>query len=142
MTYWALVAGAGVAVLVVIQFRRAGLEQSNWAYPALLATFPAYYWAFAIYAADYAALANEIAVGAGFLCIAAVACRLDSVAGLRLLALGYIGHAAYDAFHGLLFVNRGAPSWWPGFCGAVDALIGLYLAYCAASMRPKRARGA
>jgi hypothetical protein len=53
---------------------------------------------------------------------------------LLLLAIGYVMHAAYDFYHSLFFVNAGAPTWWPEFCGSVDVLIGGYVAYLAFSL--------
>lgn len=139
MNYYALVIGIIIAVYVVIRFRKTKLERKQWVYPAFLATFPIYYWAFAVYASDYGALINEVAIGLGFLTIAYAAYRLKSSLGLMLLAVGYIGHAGYDIVHHSLFHNPGTPIWWPEFCGAVDALIGLYLIYFAFSMHKRRA---
>lgn len=140
MNYYAVVVGIVIAVYAVIQFRMANLEKSNWAYPALLATFPIYYWVFAIYASDYDALVFEVAIGIGFLFLAYVAYRLNNFIGLLLLAFGYIGHAVYDSVHGSLFENQGTPLWWPEFCGSVDVLIGVYLAYLAVSMHKRHER--
>lgn len=129
MNYYALAIGTVVAVYAVVQIRMANYETSNWAYPVLLASFPIYYWAFAIFASDYDALIYEVAIGLVFLLLAYVAYRLKNVIGLLLLALGYIGHGVYDAVHNSFFQNHGAPLWWPEFCGSVDVLIGLYLAF-------------
>lgn len=100
-----------------------------------LATFPIYYWVFAVYASDYTALLNEFMASVVFLAIAYVAYRYRSFANLLLLAIGYVGHAAYDFYHDELFINSGAPTWWPEFCGSVDVLIGGYVAYLAFSLR-------
>ena len=138
MYYFAVFSGILIAAYLVVSFRKTGLERKNWVYPAFLATFPLYYWVFAVSASDYHALVNEMAVGAGFLLVAFVAFKLKSFPGLLLLALAYIAHAIYDVIHNALFYNAGTPLWWPEFCGAVDVLIGLYLVYFAFSMKRVR----
>jgi lysylphosphatidylglycerol synthetase-like protein (DUF2156 family) len=133
---YALATGAVIAVVVVLLFKAWRLEQANWAYPALLATFPVNYWAFAIYAADSTALLKEFLVGLAFLAVAYTAYKIKSFVTLLLLAAGYVLHAAYDFLHNSFFVNAGAPTWWPEFCGSVDVLIGAYIAYLALTRQP------
>ena len=135
MNYYALIVGIAVALYVVMRFRKRKLERIKWVYPAFLATFPVYYWVFAIYASDYQALLSEVAIGSVFLFVAYMAYKLNSFIGLVLLASGYIAHAAYDVMHHSLFYNHGTPSWWPEFCGSVDILIGIYLLYLAISVK-------
>jgi hypothetical protein len=134
MNIYALVIGVVTAVFVVLFFKARGLEEAKWAYPVLLATFPVYYWVFAIYASDSAALLYECLVGGAFLAVAYTAYKYRSFVTLLLLAVGYATHAAYDFWHNLFFVNAGAPTWWPEFCGSVDVLIGAYIAYLAFSL--------
>ena len=131
MHYYALLSGTVVAFYVVSRFRKTRLEDKKWVYPAFLATFPAYYWAFAIYASDYDVLANELLAGVGFFAIAFTAYKFNSFLGLVFLALGYMAHAVYDVIHNSLFYNPGVPEWWPEFCGSVDMAIGVYLMYFA-----------
>lgn len=104
----------------------------------LLATFPVYYFAFAIYAGDYGALLSEIYVGLIFIAAAYAAYKLQNTFGIIILAAGYIGHAVYDVIHNHMFINNGTPDWWPEFCGAVDGLMGLYLVYLAFSLRAQK----
>ncbi len=139
MSLYALMAGIIIAIYVMVRFRKTALEKRKWAYPLLLGTFPMYYWVFAVYGSDYRALLNELITGAVFISIAYGAYKINSVGAVRLLSIGYIGHAIYDAVHNSLFVNSGAPLWWPEFCGAVDVLIGIYLFIMAASMKPVKA---
>ena len=138
MNIYALVIGIVIAVFVVLRFKARRLENTKWAYPFFLATFPVYYWVFAVYASDYAALLKEFMVGVAFLAIAYIAYKFKSFGTLLLLAIGYVIHAAYDFYHNLFFVNAGAPAWWPEFCGSVDVLIGGYVAYLAFSL-PRKA---
>lgn len=78
MNIYALGIGAVIAVFVVLLFKTVRLENTRWAYPVLLATFPVYYWIFAVYASDYAALLKEFMVGAAFLAVAYVAYKFKS----------------------------------------------------------------
>ncbi len=142
MNYYAFIAGIIISIYVVVRFKKTKLEKRKWAYPAFLATFPIYYWVFAIYAADYSALINEIGAGLAFLLLAYMAYRLNSVSGLILLATGYILHAGYDVIHDSLFINLGTPPWWPEFCGSVDVLIGIYLLYLVVSVKGRATKNA
>lgn len=127
-----------MAVIVVLRFKSRQLEDTTWAYPILLASFPVYYWVFAVYASDYRALLIEFVASVGFLAITYVAYNYRSFATLMLLAIGYVAHAVYDIYHDALFINRGVPAWWPEFCGAVDVLIGVYMIYLAISTQQRR----
>lgn len=138
MNLYALVAGIFLGVFVVLRFKKTRLERKPSAYPLLLATFPAYYCVFAIYASDYDALAMEFLVGITFLLIAYTAYKLNNLVGLLILATGYIIHAVYDVIHESIFSNAGTPLWWPEFCGAVDFLIGVYLLYFAFSIKTRK----
>lgn len=139
MNLYVLIIGAIVVVLVILRFKAKRLENTKWAYPFFLATFLVYYWVFAVYASDYAALLNEFIIGVAFLAVAYITYKLKSFVALLLLAIGYIAYAAYDIYHNLFFVNAGVPTWWPDFCGSVDALIGGYVAYLAFSLPRKPA---
>lgn len=137
MYIYALIIGVISAIYVVLQFRVGSFELRNWPYPLLLATFPVYYWIFAVYGSDYSALKREIGIGIAFLVIAYLAFKFNNLFGRLLLAFGYLGHALYDSVHDQIGHNQGAPLWWPEFCGSVDALLGIYLVYLAFSMRGK-----
>jgi hypothetical protein len=137
MNIYALGIGTITAVFVALFFKAVRLENSRWAYPIFLATFPVYYWIFAVYASDYAALQKEFLVSVAFLGIAYVGYKFKSFGALLLLAIGYISHAAYDFYHNLFFVNSGAPAWWPEFCGSIDVLLGGYVTYLAFSLSRK-----
>ena len=142
MNYYAFVAGIVIAVYVAVGFKKTKLEKRRWAYPAFLATFPVYYWVFAMYAADYKALINEIGIGLAFFLTAYMAYRLNSVIGLTVLTAGYILHAGYDVIHNSLFINAGTPVWWPDFCGSIDGLIGVYLLYLVVSAKSRATKNA
>jgi hypothetical protein len=140
LNLYALLTGIAIAIFVVILFRRTRLENRKWLYPLLLATFPMYYFYFAIYGADYAALKIEILVGLLFFSLAFIGFKLKSSGALFVLSAGYIGHAVYDFSHNKFFLNSGAPLWWPEFCAAVDLLIGIYLLMMAISINTKQTK--
>ncbi len=138
MNLYALLIGVATAILTVILFRVTKLDNRKWVYPLLLATFPMYYFSFAVYGADYAALRNEILVGLLFFSLAFIGFKSKSSGALFVLSAGYIGHAAYDFSHNLFFLNSGAPLWWPEFCASVDLLIGIYLLAAAMTLKTKQ----
>ncbi len=127
INFLALFIGIVVAVLIIVSFKQKGLEQSKKAYPILLATFPIYYWCFAIYDLNVKALLTEIYVGLFFIFVAGLAYKLKKKASLYVLAIGLILHGVYDVVH--LYWNQKpiTPAWWAEFCGAVDILVGLYV---------------
>lgn len=131
----ALTIGILVAIGVIVHFKKTRLENSKFAYALLLITFPFYYFAFAIYGNDYKALALEFSGGSLFWIVGFCALKSKDSFKFSLLAFGYSCHALYDVTHNRLFLNAGTPTWWPEFCGAVDLIIGLYLASLALKYR-------
>jgi hypothetical protein len=132
---YALAAGIAVAIIAVVTFRKMTPGKRKWGYPLLLSTFPIYYWVFAVYGSDYTALLREFVAGVLFIALSIWAYRLSSFKALLALGIGYTGHAIYDFGHNALFVNSGAPVWWPEFCGSVDLLFGIYLLVMATSVK-------
>jgi peptidoglycan/LPS O-acetylase OafA/YrhL len=133
MNIYALTIGIITAILIIWHFKRRKLEKSKLPYPILLATFPLYYFVFALYSSDYVALYKEIGVGFIFLVLALLAIKSNRKASSLLVAIGCIAHGIYDAYHNMLFINNGTPSWWLEFCGSIDIILGIYLIYFAVS---------
>ncbi len=127
MNIFALGIGFFIAVMIIVRFKKTGYEHKPYYYPALLATFPAYYWFFAIYAKDFSALFNEVVVGMLFIAAAWLAYKFSKIKSLLLLALGFIGHGVYDVVHADIYSHSVAPNWWPEFCGSIDILLGVYM---------------
>ncbi|MGD9968224.1 MAG: DUF3703 domain-containing protein [Hyphomonadaceae bacterium] len=113
--------GLGVCGLVTV----VGFERDRAAYPIMLIVIASYYWLFGVLGGDMAALAIEIAVSLAFVAAAIVGFRTN----LWIVVVGLIGHAALDAVHGHVVANPGVPEWWPVFCGSIDAVAGIYLAW-------------
>jgi uncharacterized membrane protein HdeD (DUF308 family) len=139
MNILAFIIGIFISIAVIVHFKRTRLENSKFAYSALLFTFPFYYFAFSIYGNDYAALPLELIGGLAFFIIAISALKFSNFYKFLLLAIGYIFHGIYDVIHHLLFINNGTPNWWPEFCGSIDIILGLYLVTLAFKFRVKNA---
>ncbi|MGC9462328.1 hypothetical protein [Vibrio genomosp. F10] len=134
----ALLIGCVVAIAIVYKFKHAGLEGKPWTYPALLASFPAYYWLFSVHAADYDALVFEFIVGLAFMVVAYLGYRVQRRLSLLILSIGFMGHGVYDVFHTFVSYHPVAPTWWAEFCGSVDILVSLYLLWLAKAVNVRR----
>jgi hypothetical protein len=44
-----------------------------------------------------------------------------------IVGFGIVAHGLFDFVHGYLIEDAGVPVWWPGFCGSVDVLLGIYV---------------
>jgi hypothetical protein len=137
MNYIAFAIGLITVIYVIFRFKKTKLEKTKWAYPLLLATFPMYYFVFAIYAQDYTALIYEVAIGTLFIGAAYAAYITNKHTAHLLVGLFCILHGFYDLFHNSIFINTGAPVWWVEFCGSIDLVLGCYLIYLALSPLPK-----
>lgn len=128
--------GFATSIVIGFTFHKRGLETSRKGYPYLLFTFPLYYWLFASAGLDGKALLSEIAASIPFFILGWFA--LQSRRPLRwfLVGLGMVLHGTYDVYHELIFINTGAPGWWPEFCGIIDVVLGFYLFALAAGFKP------
>ncbi len=124
---YAIIAGALIAVSMIFGMKFSRTENKPWAYPLVLSTYPMFYFGFAIYASDQAALMQELKYAIPIFIICIVTAIKNTKYSAFVLSLGYIGHGIYDAVHIHLFENPGMPIWWPEFCGTVDIIMGLYL---------------
>jgi hypothetical protein len=66
----------------------------------------------------------ESVVAGGFLLVAILGFKRN----LWLVVAALVGHGVFDLVHHLFIDNPGVPHWWPGFCLAFDALLGVFLA--------------
>jgi len=124
-----IIAGFIVAFITIIGIQMSGNSNKPWAYPLTLSLYPLFYIGFAIYAGDYQALLYEAVFALPFFML----CGLIALRSFRysgyLLGGGLYSHGVYDAVHHHIFINNGAPHWWPEFCGVIDVIIGVYLLY-------------
>jgi hypothetical protein len=101
-----------------------GLDRERAFYPTVLIVIASYYVLFAAMAASRRTLIIEIVVAGGFLLVAVLGFRRNVWFVVAALA----GHAVFDFVHHFFIDNPGVPHWWPGFCLAFDALLGVFLA--------------
>ena len=113
--------GLGVCGLVTV----AGFERDRAAYPIMLIVIASYYALFGVLGGDMRALALEVGVSLAFVAMAIIGFRTN----LWIVVVGLLGHAALDSVHGHVVANPGVPEWWPVFCGSIDAVAGIYLAW-------------
>ena len=119
---YALIAGVLIAASTILGMKFGDTENKPWAYPLVLSLYPLFYFGFAIYANDQAALIQEIVYALPIFLICIITAFKNIKYSALLLAFGYIAHGVYDVFHHLLFINAGMPIWWPEFCGTVEKL--------------------
>jgi len=134
----ALMIGMIATWFLIKQIEALSTERSIWIYSAVLASFPLYYWAFAIYAADYDALMNEILIGLVFIMFTWSAYIKSKSLGLAILAIGFIAHSIYDIAHNSIYNHSVAPTWWAEFCGSADGIIGFYILFECIKNNPKQ----
>ena len=129
MDIYASLVGIVVVVYIIYKFRKTKLEKTKWAYTLLLASFPAYYFVFALYARDLSAFKMEVLIGLIFFCISICAYQSKQTQLYFAVGIGCLLHAFYDFYHDAFILNAGVPAWWPVFCGTVDLILGVYLIY-------------
>jgi hypothetical protein len=101
-----------------------GLARERSFYPTVLIVIGSYYVLFAAMAASRRTLVVESVVAGIFLLFAVIGFKRN----LWLVVVALIGHGMFDFVHHFFIDNPGVPHWWPGFCLAFDALLGLFLA--------------
>jgi hypothetical protein len=122
----ALVAFAvGFALAIIIGWFAAvvGLGRENGFYPTLLMVIAGYYVLFAALVADSTAMALELAGFSVFCTVAVVGFRKWTC----VVVAGLFAHGLFDALHGPLFANPGAPGWWPAFCSGFDLTLATWI---------------
>lgn len=101
------------------------MDRDRSLYPAMMIVIALLYCLFAVMGGSTQALMLESAVGLIFIA--------SAVAGFKwtlwFTAAGIVGHGLFDLVHPHLFHNPGVPAWWPGFCGSIDIVLGLYLTW-------------
>lgn len=118
------VIGLLVSLAVVGLGASVGLNRERGFYPIVLMVTASYYVLFAAMGASSRTLIIEILVACGFLLVAQLGFRKS----LWFVVAGLVGHGVFDVVHHVFIQNPGMPVWWPGFCLAFDALLGVILA--------------
>jgi hypothetical protein len=117
--------GAAVGVLTIVIARF--IHGERWLYALGLISLPSIYAFFALQAGEQAVGVKEMIYGAPFL----VAGLFFAFVGVRqsavVVGVFWLLHGLYDLVHSQVITNTGVPGWYPIWCFAVDAVIGLYL---------------
>jgi predicted membrane protein len=98
-----------------------GFDKDRSFYPVILVVIAMYYVLFAIMSGQSDTIVTEIIVALLFLVLAVIGACMSAM----FIAAGLIAHGLYDLIHNQLVVNTGVPIWWPGFCAAVDFVLGI-----------------
>lgn len=116
--------GTLLAVAVAGSASLIGLDRDRAFYPTVLIIVASYNSLFAVMGSSSKVLAIELMVGVAFALLAVLGFK----GNMWLVAIAMAGHGLFDLLHHLVIDNRGVPTWWPGFCAAVDLVLGGWLA--------------
>jgi len=103
---------------------RIGFDRDCSFYPTVLIVIASYYVLFAMMGASQRTLWIEIAIACGFSLLAILGFKRN----LWFVVAALVTHGVFDFVHHLFIENPGVPHWWPGFCLAVDVVLGALLA--------------
>jgi hypothetical protein len=78
---------------------------------------------FAVLGGSRHALVWELAIAAAF----STAAILGALFLPILVGTGIMAHGLFDLVHDVMIENSGVPTWWPGFCGSIDVVLGLWV---------------
>ena len=130
--------GLALASAVIGLAAGAGFDHDRSFPPAILIVIASYYVLFAIIGGSTRAVAVESLVAGGFLLLAVLGFKGNP----WLVLAAMVGHGVFDFFHHFLIHNPGVPGWWPGFCLAIDVLLGVWFAVLLARRSPPPLSGA
>ena len=111
----------GVGVAALGKFTRFDQERSF--YSTVLVIIGSYYVLFAVLGGSGHALVWELVVAVAFSVIAITGALYVPI----LVGIGITAHGLFDLVHDDLIENSGVPTWWPGFCGSIDVVLGLWV---------------
>ena len=101
-----------------------GFDRERSFYATVAIVNASYYSLFAVMGGSGRAIGIESVVCLGFVVIAAIGFKRN----LWLVCAAVVGHGVFDMVHHLFIENPGLPSWWPGFCLAIDVTAGGWFA--------------
>lgn len=124
--------GMLTAVAVAVLAKSTRFDQDRSFYPTVLVVIAAYYILFAVMGGSGQALAWELVAAVVFSTIAIIGALHMPV----LVGVGIVAHGLFDLVHHIMIENAGVPDWWPGFCGSLDVVLGLWVIALSRSGRP------
>lgn len=126
-----VVIGVLSAVAIAALARSTGFDRDRSFYPTVLVVIAAYYILFAVMGGSRQALVWELVVAVAFSTVAITgALRLPLLVGV-----GIFSHGLFDFIHYMMIQDAGVPDWWPGFCGSLDVVLGLWVIGLSCSSR-------
>ena len=135
MTETPFLIGVGLALAVGAFAASTGLDRDRAFYPTVLIFVGSYYALFAIQGSAPTILAWEL----GGVLLFGTAAVLGFKASQWIVVGGLAGHGLFDAVHGHVLANPGAPTWWPAFCAAYDVTAAAWLAFRITRETPNKA---
>ena len=124
--------GVLTAVAIAVLAKSTRFDQDRSFYPTVLIVIASYYVLFAVMGGSPHALVWELVVAVAFSAVAIVG-------GLYLpllVGVGIVAHGLFDLVYFTMMENAGVPDWWPGFCGSLDVVLGLWVIGLSRSGRP------
>ncbi|MEQ1655088.1 MAG: hypothetical protein ABL960_05265 [Nitrospira sp.] len=115
--------GVLTAVAIAVLAKSTRFDQDRSFYPTVLIVIASYYVLFAVMGGSPHALVWELVVAVAFSAVAIVG-------GLYLpllVGVGIVAHGLFDLVYFTMMENAGVPDWWPGFCGSLDVVLGLWV---------------
>src|SRR5436309_1957177 len=120
----AAIVGAALAAMVGVFAHVVGYDRDRSFYAVILTVVGSLYVLFAVIAGGGDELVPEIAFFAVFAAMAVIGFR----SSLWIVAAGLLLHGVFDFSRHAFLPGRGAPEWWPAFCGAYDVVAAMGLA--------------
>jgi len=118
-----VVIGVLTAVAIAAFARYARFDRDRSFYPTVLVVIAAYYILFAVMGGSRHALAWELVIAVAFSAVAIMGALHMPV----LVGVGIVAHGLFDFVHYRMMEDAGVPDWWPGFCGSLDVVLGLWV---------------
>ncbi|MFT3743619.1 MAG: hypothetical protein QM785_04915 [Pyrinomonadaceae bacterium] len=112
------------AVVLAVFARFSGFEKDRSFYPTVLIVIGFLYVLFGSIDGRMSVVLTEIVFALVFSSIAVFGYSKSC----RLVGIGIAAHGVFDFVHALFIEDAGVPIWWPGFCGSIDIVLGIYVA--------------
>lgn len=116
--------GVVSAVVLAVFARASEFEKDRSFYPTVLIVIGFLYVLFGAIDGRMSVILTE--------CVFALVFSSIAVFGFskccRLVGIGIATHGVFDFVHMQFIEDAGVPVWWPGFCGAIDIVLGVYVA--------------
>ena len=122
-----IIIGVAIGLMTAIIGRTLKFDQDASFYPVILIVIAFYYVLFSVMSGETNIVIYELSIALAFTITAIIGSKIS----IYIIAVGLIFHGIFDVFHDFILLNEGVPSWWPGFCAAVDIVLGILVIYFA-----------